>query len=339
MRASLVALPLLPFLAASAHVASGAKKEPPPPALPAPEIVLRVEPGTSTKWRVSITNRAASPLRIVADVRVLRLTIEPPAPAFPLKKGQKLPAATECALPGTMRSADITLTLPPGEKWVDEFDVRLHCLDRIDKLVPGATVTARFGWAPPKNGKLTAPFAVVPSSGDLASAKEIVAAPLVLDAALPTPSASSGPIVASGGASRSVGNGKDIDTTILLRNVSAESQTLYPRPQLVDARVINPRGQETLCAGPPIEPAPIQDFVTKIAPKGIWQSTVILSKQCPDGTFDRPGLYLVMPLVRLPKMPKVINGISGTIIAEKPQLVRVETGIKPFYDAPPATAK
>ena len=342
IRATLVAVVL-----AVTSSAYAAKKETEAPALPAPDVTLRVEPVSGTRWRVAVVNRASTPLRIVADVRVLRFTIESPKPETPLKKGQKPPAPTECVLPGSMRSSDVTLTLPPQAKWVEEFDVRLHCLDRFDRLVEGATVTARLGWTAPKQGKLGAPFAVVPTSDDLASAKEIVAPPLVLDASITaapaapaTPKTSAkGPIVASGGAARSVGSGKDIDTTILLRNVSSESHTLYPRPQLIDARVINPRGQQILCAGPPIEPAPIIDFATKLAPKGTWQSTVMLSKQCPSGTFDRPGLYQLLPLMRLPKMPQITNEVSGTIVADKPQLLRVETGVKPFYDAPAAIAK
>jgi hypothetical protein len=271
---------------------------------------------------------------------VLRLSIEPPPSTTPLKKGQKPPAPVECMLPGTMRSDDVQLTLPPNAKWVDEFDVRLHCLDRIDKLIEGATVTAKLGWAPPKNGKLAAPFAVVPTSPDLASAKEIVAAPLILSANVQNaPSPGKDPIVASGGASRSLGNGKDVDITMVLKNVSKESKTLYPRPQLVDARVINPRGQETKCTGPNIQPAPIIDFSTKLAPNATWQATVNLSHLCPDGTFDRPGLYQIIPMMNLPKMPQIANEVSGLVSADKPQLIRIETGSKPFFDAPPAVAK
>ncbi len=311
------------------------------PALPAPDVKLRVEPHANKPWRLEVTNNSSTPLRVVADARLLRMTIEPPPSTTPLKKGQKAPAPAECALPGSMRSDERTLTLPPGGKWAEDFDPRLYCLDRTDKLVDGAILTARLGWAPPKGGKLSAPFAVVPESADIASAKEIAAASIVLDADMyPLKNNTGlGPIIAAPGGARSVGNGKDTDVTLVLRNIGAESHTLYPRPQLVDAMVLNPRGQVIPCRGAAIVPAPIAEFITKLPPKGVWQATVPLAALCPSGTFDRPGLYLVTPMIHLPPMPQVQNEVSGDISADRPQLVRVETGSKPFYDAPPAAAK
>lgn len=311
------------------------------PALPAPDVKLRVEPHANKPWRVEVVNSGSTPLRIVADARLLRLTIEPPPSTAPLKKGQKPPAPTECALPGSMRSNERTLTLAAGAKWAEDIDPRLYCLDRIDKLVDGAILTARLGWAPPKTGKLAAPFAVVPESADVASAKEIAAPSIVLDADMYAvkPNGGLGPVVASPGGARSVGSGKDATAAIVLRNIGAESHTLYARPQLVDAFVLNPRGQLVACKGAPVLPAPIMDFVTKLAPNGVWQASVPLDNLCPADTFDRPGLYLVTPTIHLPPMPQVQNEVSGDVSADRPQLLRVETGSKPFYDAPPTAAK
>lgn len=317
--------------------AAGAAPTKDPP-LPAPDVSLQIEPRLATRFRVTITNKGSSPLRLVADVRLLRLTIESVAPTDAKKK--KKPETSECTLPASMRGDDVLLTLPPGSKWVDEFDVRLHCLDLTEKLVEGATVTARFGWSLPKNAKLAAPFAVQPTTGDVAAAKEIVAAPIVLSSnVMPAPAVVNGAIAASGGGARSLGSGKDVDATIVLRNVSGEAKTLYARPQLVEARVINPRGQETPCNGPSMKPAPIIDFATKLANNGTWQATVSISHLCPDGTFDRPGLYQILPSITLPKMPQITNEVSGVVASTKPQLVRIETGSKPFYDAAPTIAK
>lgn len=350
MRTSLVASSIAAL--AFAPAVFGAKKEPAPPPLPAPEVQLRVEPRTGKPWKVEVVNNGSTPLRITADIRLVRLQIDPPASATPppTKKGQKPkpPPSVDCVLPSVMRNADRTLLIPAGGKWSDELDPRLHCLDRVDKLVEGATVTARLGWAAPKKGPIGPPFAVIPSASvpTVASAKEIAAAPMTLDSAMfpapppATPTASE-PIVAEGGAGRSFSFGKDVETTIVVRNVDKASHTIYPRPQAVDARVFNPKGQMFICNGPPIQPSPIIDFVTKLAPKGTWSATVPLKNLCPPGTFDQPGLYQITPILHLPSLAalKVKDEVNGDIVAGKPQLVRVETGDKPFYDAPPKLAK
>lgn len=363
MRTPLVATSFALLAFAPFVFAAPAKKEPPPPPLPAPDVQLRVEPRAGKPWKVEITNNGTTPLRITADIRLLRMTIDPPASATPQPTKKvpkpKAPPSVDCVLPSVMRTPDRTLVIPAGGKWSEEFDPRLHCLDRVDKLVEGATLTARLGWAAPKKGPIGAPFAAVPSASvpDVASAKEIGAAPLLLDAGLfastsTSASASSppsypgapAPITASGGAGRSFAFGKDVETTITIKNVDTSSHAIYPRPQMVDAKVVNPKGQLTTCSGPPFAPAPIIDFVTRIAPKGTWSATVPLKALCPPGTFDQSGLYLVTPILHLPSLKGLgpsyaKDEVSGDITADKPQLVRVETGDKPFYDAPPKLAK
>jgi len=344
--------------------ALAAKKEPPaPPPLPAPDVQLKVEPRVGKPWKIEVVNNGTTPLRITADIRLVRLTIDPPASATPQPTKKvpkpKPPPSVDCVLPSVMRNADRTLLIPAGGKWSDELDPRLHCLDRVDKLIEGATVTARLGWAPPKKGALTPPFAVVPSASvpEIASAKEIAAAAIVLDAQMfPAPSVSapasasaaasasaSASLLAEGGAGRSFAFGKDVETTITIKNVSAESVSIYPRPQSVDARVVNPKGQTIICSGPPFQPAPIIDFVTRLAPKATWSATVPLKGLCPPSTFEQPGLYYVTPILHLPSLKQfgaqAKNDVSGDVTAQKPQLVRVETGDKPFYDAPPKLAK
>ncbi|MBI2388281.1 MAG: hypothetical protein HYV09_01580 [Deltaproteobacteria bacterium] len=347
-----VALASLLLLSSVMPVAAGkpAKKDEPPP-LPPPDVKLVVDAPSGKAWRVEVQNNGTTPLRIVADPRLLRLTIAaPPAPPptptttkagkTVTAKAKKPPPDTECAAPASMRSDQRTLVLPPGGKWSDTIDPRLLCLDRVDKLVEGATVTARLGWAPPKVGNLKAPFVVIPEGGDVAMAKEIGAAPFTLESAWPPVIGSATvPLSAKGGASRSVAVGTDADTTIILKNTAPKAGTVYARPQLVDARVITPRGQNVVCGGSILVPAPIVDFTTRLPPNGTWSATVPLAKLCPPSTFDVPGLYLVIPSVHLPKVPQLPDAWSGDVVADPPQLLRVEVGTKPFFDSPPALAK
>lgn len=333
----------LAVLAASA-VADAAPKKP-EPALPAPDVKLEVDVGATGKmWSMRVTNNGSSALKLVADARLLRFEVEPlPDPTPPKKGAKKAPKTFSCMLPSSMRSDARVLELPAGASYTESFDPRLYCLDRTKELVAGVKLTPRLGWAAPKKGKLAKPFVVEPTKeGEVAAAKEIAGADLLLDADVLGAPAQPKPLkdlTAKAGGARSVFAGSGVDTTIVIKNEGTETRTLYPRPQLVDARVKNPRGVVTNCGGPPITPAPVVDFITKLPKKGTWSATVGLDNFCPQGTFDVPGLYLIMPVVHLPEIPDVDNAVVGDLSASAPQLLRVETGKKPFHDGPPTVAK
>lgn len=359
-RSSLLAMCLATVASAPFAGAAPKKAEPEPPPLPAPEVKLRVEPaGPGKPWRMVVTNEGSTPLRLVADARLLRMSIDVPIdptapPPKPTKKALKppTPKPIECGLPGSMREDGRVLVLQPGAKYVEVFDPRLYCLDAIEKIAPGSTVQARLGWpAPePKKGKpvpLKPPFVVAPvpsANGDagVASAKQIAAAPFAIDVAPwspPKPAASLEPLVAKGGAARSVVSGKYADASVILRNTSASSKLVYARPQLVEAKVVDPRGNAVACTGPGLTPAPIIDFATRLAPTGTWSASIPLAQLCPPGTFDVPGLYLVTPIVHLPKIPDAKNDWSGDVTGDKPQMLRVETGKEPFHLGPATATK
>ncbi|MGZ3424225.1 MAG: hypothetical protein ACXVEF_42150 [Polyangiales bacterium] len=333
---------------AVAAIADAAPKKPPEPALPAPEVKLEVDVGATGKmWSMRVTNNGSTPLKLVADARLLRFEVEPlPDTTPPPKKGAKKkqgPKTFTCELPGSMRSDGRTLELAPGASYLEIFDPRLFCLDRTKELVAGVKIKPALGWRAPKKGKLGKPFVVEPTKeGEVAAAKEIAGAELLLDTdVLPSP-AQGKPmkdLTAKAGGARSVFAGSGVDTTIVVKNEGTVARTLYARPQLVDARVRNPRGVITTCGGPPITPAPVIDFVTKLPKNGTWSATVTLDNFCPQGTFDVPGLYLVMPVVHLPPIPDQADAVVGDLSAAAPQLLRVETGKKPFHDVPPAAAK
>ncbi len=347
-------------LAAGPLAFAATKPKVPERTLPTPDVKLEITPGASGKpWQITVTNAGTTPLRLVADTRLVRLTIAPQASATPPppkgKKAPKGPVTVDCVLPGSMRRDERKLVLPPGTKWVETFDPRLHCLDLAKKLVPGATVTAQLGWALPKGKKPAAPFVVEPApsagaSAEVAAAKEIVGAPLTLDvptsasaaSTLPmTPPSASASVFARPGPARSFGDGGDAETTIIVVNPTKQTKRIYARPQLVDARVTSPRGVQTSCSGMNMFPAPIIDFMTTLAANGTWQATVALKSICPAGTFDVPGLYFVTPVLHAPPInsfaPKG-ESVSGDFATIEPQLVRIETGPAPFHASPAKTS-
>lgn len=354
-------------IASGVGVATAAPKQPVAEVLPPPSISMRVDPRQDDQWVMEISNDGEVPLRIVADARLLRFEITPPAttnapppPPEPKAKAKAKPkgkaakpedAHHVCELPSSMRSADRVLELAPHQRYVEAFDPRLFCLgSSAQLLVPGATVVAKLGWPAPKKGALAPPFAVAPppppfasasvAKPTVASAKELAAASFTLKAKPPKPGAKPPPakppvLVGKAGAARSVLVEKDADVTLVVRNESGDDVTVYARPQLVAALVRSPRGDRTLCEGYKPTPAPIVDFVAKLKPGGEWKATVAMVDLCPPGTFDVPGLYEVMPYLKAPPIPTVPKAFVGDVYAREPQLIRLEEGKKPYHDFQP----
>jgi hypothetical protein len=154
--------------------AAGAKAAAPKPldvtpATPLPDPAVRVWMVASAPqgpWTLRVDNEGDRPLRIPADVRLLRFEIdgepyvaptEPvaadPKPKKWAKVKVKAPAKpVVCKLPSPLRPDTFpessALLLRPGESYVESFDPRLFCFgkDASTRLVGGAVVHARFGW-------------------------------------------------------------------------------------------------------------------------------------------------------------------------------------------------
>jgi len=334
-----------------------AKKAAVPPA-PEPHIALRLEPRPQNAWVVSIVNEGDAPLEIVADARLLRLEVEPPSDveetAEPgaakskakFKKLAKKPTEKTftCTLPLAMRSDERTLVLAPGRRYLEAIDPRLFCLDASKKIIEGTKVTAKLGWAPAKQGAQKPPFIVRPppsSTGSLAAMKELVAEPVVVTKKNAPRFGNGAPssgktkaLVARAGKAQSALRATNAQVTLQVENVSEETVSVYARPQLVAATVRSPRGIVTACDGW-ARPAPIVDFVVRLKPNARWSATVLLASICPKGTFDLPGLYEIVPRLHADPVPWEPKAIVGDIVADTPQLLRIEEGEKPFHDLPP----
>lgn len=316
----------------------------------APRVSMRVEP-SARLWTLTVTNDDDEPLRLVADARLLRLEIEvepeleevPPAPK---KKASPRAKRVVCELPSAMRDASRTLTLAPGERYIEGFDPRLYCLGETAALTRGVKLRATLGWQAPARGPLAAPFVVAPvtSSSDaaaIASAKEIAAASFALDedtlpsASASTTSSAGAPesVTVHGGPPISFSSADQVSFDVVLTAAAASSVTIYARPQLIGARVRTPRGSVVDCEHR-LHPAPIVDFVTTLAPKEKWSASVMADSICPDHTFDRPGLYEVWPVLHAPAIPRHRAAVHGDLRAKSSQWIRVETGPLPFHDQP-----
>jgi hypothetical protein len=109
-----------------------------------------VEMGPNASWGLAVVNRGSETMSVVFDPRLLTLEVEAP----PDPKLKKPPKPRVCQLPSELRPERANLAyvreLAPGRGVVEAFDPRLYCLPElgVSPLVPGARVSARFGWLP-----------------------------------------------------------------------------------------------------------------------------------------------------------------------------------------------
>jgi hypothetical protein len=154
-------------VAKAASPKAAAPKPPEPTPLPEPAVrVWMLAAAPAGPWTLRIDNEADRPLRIPADVRLLRFEIDPEpyvVPTEPVdpkpKKWAKAKAPAKpvvCKLPSPLRPDAFpepsALLLRPGESYVESFDPRLFCFGKeaAARLVGGSVVHARFGWEAPK---------------------------------------------------------------------------------------------------------------------------------------------------------------------------------------------
>ncbi|WP_437511890.1 hypothetical protein [Sorangium sp. So ce1099] len=175
--------------ASAAAPKAGARKKPPapPPLPPAPARVWLIAPSPQGPWTLRIDNAGDRPMRIPADVRLLRLEIDT------LNKRTK--KTVRCAAPAGLKPSGFperrALLLPPGQSYMEHFDPRLLCFGKDEAaLAGGSVVRAWYGWGPPPKWSRKAPappFAAESTDDPPAFAPEpgLAAPTLVLSYGLP----------------------------------------------------------------------------------------------------------------------------------------------------------
>ncbi|WP_437691369.1 hypothetical protein [Sorangium sp. So ce176] len=144
-----------PRPSAGAPRAGAKKKAPePPPLPPAPARVWLIAPSPQGPWTLRIDNEGERPMRIPADVRLLRLEIDT------LNKRTK--KTVRCAAPAGLKPSGFperrALLLAPGQSYIEHFDPRLLCFGKDEAaLAGGSVVRAWYGWGPPPKWSRKAP--------------------------------------------------------------------------------------------------------------------------------------------------------------------------------------
>ncbi|HEY1955472.1 MAG TPA: hypothetical protein VGH28_07665 [Polyangiaceae bacterium] len=325
-----------------------AKKAPPPPTQPPPQVSLTlVAPIPDRGWTVTLSNTGTDPVRIVADPRLVSFDVT--------SAGHDV----HCALPADMRpSTDTvdTLAVPPGRSWSARIDPTLYCFagTAAAALVPGATVTATFGFSPAGNSP---PYALTPIGGDggVGPARQVTA-PVVTLAAAQTLADAGAPQTAADSAAPpsnrypvhvKIALPARLDTwrafeqnvTVTITNDTDRTiRTLIAAPTLGFV-IQTPEGHVYHC-GADTPATAIAELVTTLRPHGRTAQSVDIGAVC--GTFLRqPGLYRVRPRLdtrQTTPPPGPGEFWNGQTVGD-PMLLRIRAGEdppeSPRLDPPP----
>jgi hypothetical protein len=119
--------------------------------------------------------------------------------------------------------------------------------------------------------------------------------------------------------------------TVSLTNHQKKPLRVYFRRELVSFQVIGPDGSAT-CSPEPDARAPDRGAFSLLNPGGSVTATSRLVELCPEGTFARPGLYLIQGRFDATENGKEygFDGFVGTVASSKPAVVRLRSGSLPF---------
>jgi len=331
------------------------------PPLPPAQIVLRIDaPDAGGPWKMVVTNKGDVPVRFAADGRLLSFEVPKPEDPYGTKKKLKISPPLVCKLPAELRPTgvveDRAVMLGPGARYEEVISPALYCFgDALAKaLVPGATVVAKLGFAPParppkKDALPPPPFIAEPATPrpNVAPLKQIVSEPFVLpaaanfstapaDAAPPSDDPNSPRIELTGPTRVDTANELTVGMTLSVKNVGGRPTAVHTRRDHLMFEIDGPGGSAHCGAPAERRNVPADAFVP-LAPGAARSIDVWVGEMCADMVFDRPGLYRVRPSIAFPATAasSTIKVWSDTVTAKEPVLVRVKQGRLPFYTTPP----
>lgn len=320
-------------------------------------------------WAYAIVNRGTEKVAVAADPRLLRFELVPP-PDPNAKRWAPKPKTKTCELPSELRPGVVdrhfVVVLEPGQGVVEAFDPRLYCLPEggVSPLVPGARLTPRFGFAPKtktvwRAGKREViplpdqvePFVArrvderddseshhggaggaSPGEHEPEEEKELVGSVLELGADYAVKKKEDEePLSLTMTRGSDARDERQAVVTVTLTNNQKKPVRVYFRRELVSFQVIGPDGAAT-CSPEPDARAPDRGAFSLLNPGGSVTATSRLVELCPEGTFARPGLYLIQGRFDATESGKEygFDGFVGTVASSKPAVVRLRSGSLPF---------
>jgi hypothetical protein len=284
---------------------------------------------------MQVHNAEDTPIRIVADARLLWLEVTP--------RGAR--KAERCDVPADMRPTDDlsrTLVVPAGGSYVEDFDPRLYCFGaRGAALEPQAVVVAHLGWA----GRRTAPpFEVssVDGADPVGPAKaldsppvglpdEPTAAPIALPApapAHPAPALDAPRVTLRSAEWVDAATPDDVTIPVTLTNEGSHPVVVRLSPETLSFEATRATRVEA-CPWPGGTGAAVREAFTTIPAHGRADLSVVLRDYCTGHALDQSGLVSVRARLDTRSASGTDVGLQtfdGLVVAGRPTLVRLHRG-------------
>jgi hypothetical protein len=229
------------------------------------------------------------------------------------------------------------LIVPPNQSFTLTVDPIFYCFGAHERAAwrAGGKVLVRYGFS---GAATTGPYVAVPIPGvapELAKVKELRAAPIDVP---PTPDLKITPslpplprdLTVLGPALIDSARGVDVSYTTTVLNEGHAAVTTYVRPPTVGVRVVGNGG--TVQCTPTAQITPIRDLFSTIGPKGRASVSFLVDAQCPEGTLDEAGIYLVFPVLdtrRASGAPYHLHTADDLFWGTEPTELRVRSGKRP----------
>jgi hypothetical protein len=316
-------------------------------------------------WLLVVENTGDRPIRVPADERLL---------SFELRPKPKSPVIA-CKLPAAMVPTEFDdareLVLEAHESLTIAIDPRLFCFgSSVDKLIPGATLTPRFGFSKFAQSKDAFVAAPLDAPSAFAPLRFLQGEPFVLPPVPATPPATAEVAPNEDAAPPSAGSsastpgardrrapqldvyveqrvdahaGRDVVLTLRAVNEGERKLTTVLRTRMLRVRVEELRAdnkveQETLCTGQHAAHGVAAEHVTTLGTKGQSTLSLLVAELCPKETFRKPGLYRLRA-----ELDTAVEGESlkadpwlRGALARQSALARVATGRAPFHRGHPS---
>jgi hypothetical protein len=351
---AVMAVTVSAVLALLGVAAAGPRGRPaPPPPPPPPDVTLTLDaPQPDSGWTVRLSNTGADLVRIVADTRLLSFEV--------VTAGH----THHCALPPDMiptTDTERTLVVPAGRSWSMHVDPVLYCFALTDAaaLVPGAVVTASFGWP---QAHYTPPFAVTPTTltdGGAGPTRRVSAQPVTLavnavaldggaidaasvDASAAIPS-NAYPVQLKASLPERLDVSRAFEQTVTVTFLNEGTRPVYTliTPPTIGFIVQPPTGPAVRC-GADTSASAIAELTTTLAVRARTAVGIDLGTTC-GSVMRRPGLYRVRPRLDTRRTAPPTGSLSfwqGETIGA-PMIVRIRAGEDPVptprLDPAPAT--
>lgn len=250
------------------------------------------------RYVVTMRARGSAPVEVVADRRLL---------SFRVRRLEGRRRRYRCRHPRARRRPDDdrVRTLAPGEVWREWVDLRMYCWGRaLDALTDGAEVEGRYGWRRRTRRRWVAR---APESSwrewTGGVALEDFTFPAMEEGATRRLDADEGqgaepPPVELGLTPRSVRRGSWLSLRPSVRARDGRER-VYVRPDSWSFVVRPPSGEPVRCAIPAGGGTPPPELFRRITER--WPDRELLDADafCPADTFERAGVYEVVPELHL----------------------------------------